>query len=159
MTATRRQLRFETFDEVVRDAENLQANGYDRAGNWDLAQVAGHLAEWLRFPIQGFPSIPLIIRPVLWLVRTTSGRKMREKIIANGFKAGGQTIAKTVPQAGGDPAAAVMALQDSIERFKAYTGEIHPSPVFGAMTKDEAVQLQLAHAAHHLSFLVPHTRS
>ena len=48
-------------------------------------------------------------------------------------------------------------LKEVAERFKAHAGPIHPSPLFGAMTKDEALQLQLTHCAHHLSFLIPHS--
>ena len=33
------------LDEVVRDAEILLAKGYEKAGQWDLAQCANHLAE------------------------------------------------------------------------------------------------------------------
>jgi hypothetical protein len=80
---------------------------------------------------------------------------MREKVAADGFKPGGRTMPETVPAAGGDPAAAVAKLRESVARFKAYAGEIHPSPLFGAMTKEEATRLQLVHCAHHLSFLVP----
>jgi hypothetical protein len=148
-------LSFASLDEVVADAENLQAKGYERAGNWDLAQVCSHLAEWMRFPVEGFPKMPLVLRPVFWLVRATVGKKMRVKIMAEGFSPGGRTMPQTVAQPGGDPAAAVAKLKDAAERFKAHAGEIHPSPLFGAMTKDEALQLQLRHCAHHLSFLVP----
>ncbi len=54
----RRQLRFNDLDEVVRDAETLLAKGYQKAGNWDLAQCCKHLAEWMRFPVEGFPKAP-----------------------------------------------------------------------------------------------------
>src|SRR5262245_49705201 len=154
-TATRRQLTFATLDDVVRDAQNLLVKGYDRAGNWDLAQVCSHLAEWLRFPIDGFPKVPLVLRPVFWLMRTTVGKKMRAKVLAEGFDAGGRTMPQTVFTPGGNANAAVAKLKEVAERFKAYAGPIHPSPLFGAMTKDEALQLQLKHCEHHLSFLVP----
>ena len=157
MAVERRKLAFASLDEVAADAENLLARGYDRAGNWDLAQVAGHVAEWLRFPIEGFPKAPLLIRPVLWLMRVTAGRKMRDKILAEGFGAGGRTMPETVPPAGGDEAAAVARLKEVVARWKSHAGEVHPSPLFGAMTKDTALRLQLKHAAHHLSFLVPRT--
>jgi hypothetical protein len=44
---------------------------------------------------------------------------------------------------------------EGVERLKAHTGAIIPSPFFGPMSKDECVGLQLVHCAHHLSFLVP----
>jgi hypothetical protein len=153
----RRKLTFASLDEVVADAENLLAKGYDKAGNWDLAQVCSHLAEWMRFPIDGFPKVPLVLRPMFWLMRVTVGKSMRVKILKGGFDAGGRTMPQTVAQPGGDVAAAVAKLKETAERFKAHAGPVHPSPLFGAMTKDEALQLQLKHCEHHLSFLVPHS--
>jgi hypothetical protein len=151
----RRTLTFATLRDAIADAENLLAVGYDRAGNWDLAQVCGHLSEWLRFPLDGFPKVPLLLRPVLALVRATIGRNLRAKVLANGFDAGTRTLPQTVFAAGGNDAAAVAKLKEIAERFEAHAGPIHPSPLFGAMTKDEARALQLRHLAHHLSFLVP----
>jgi hypothetical protein len=155
MPVERRKLTFATLDEVAADAESLLAKGYDRAGNWDLAQVAGHVAEWLSFPIEGFPKVPLLLRPVMWMMKVTAGKKLLAKTLANGFDAGGRTMPQTVPPPGGDAAAAVARLKDVVARWKAHAGEVYPSPLFGAMTKDTALQLQLKHAAHHLSFLVP----
>lgn len=154
----RRPLRFASLDEVVRDAEGLLANGYEKAGNWDLAQAAGHLAEWMRFPVEGFPKAPAPIRAVFWVLRKTIGRKkLLTYIETNSFPAGKPTMPQTVPPPGGDARAAVEKLKQSVERLKGYTGEIVPSPLFGRMTKEEAVGMQLVHAAHHLSFLIPKT--
>jgi hypothetical protein len=155
MAVERRRLSFATLDDVAADAENLLAKGYDKAGNWDLAQVAGHVAEWMRYPIEGFPKPPLFVRPLLWLMKATAGKKMRDRILAEGFSPGGPTMPATVPPPGGNAAEAVARLRSVVERFKAYTGAVHPSPLFGAMTKETALALQLKHAAHHLSFLIP----
>jgi hypothetical protein len=130
--------------------------GYEKAGNWDLAQVVGHLAEWMRFPVEGFPKAPAPIRAIFWVLRKTVGRKKLLTYITTGsFPAGKPTMPETVPPPGGDPGQAVAKLRLSVDRLKAYTGTIVPSPLFGAMTKDEAVRMQLVHCAHHLSFLVP----
>jgi hypothetical protein len=155
MAVERRKLSFTTLDEVAADAENLLAKGYDKAGNWDLAQVAGHVAEWMRFPIEGFPKPPLFIKPMLWLMKVTAGKKMLEEILADGFTPGGRTMPETVPPPGGDPAEAVAKLRSAVEGWEAHTGEVYPSPLFGAMNRETALALQLRHAAHHLSFLVP----
>jgi hypothetical protein len=157
MPVERRKLTFSSLDDVVRDAESLLAKSYDKAGNWDLAQVCLHLTEWMRFPTDGFPKVPVVLRPVFWLMRVTVGKKMRAKILKGGFDAGGRTMPQTVFAPGADATAAVAKLKEVAERFKAYTGPIHPSPLFGAMNKDEALELQLKHCAHHLSFLVPKT--
>ena len=152
----RRELRFDSLDDVVRDAEHLLAVGYDRAGNWDLAQCCTHLAEWMRFPIDGFPKPPLPIRALLWVARHTVGKaKFREYVGGGRMPTGKPTMPQTVAAPGGDAAAAVVKLRQAVERFKAHAGDVHPSPLFGAMNKDEATRLQLVHCAHHLSFLVP----
>jgi hypothetical protein len=153
---TRRKLTFGTLDEVSRDAENLFAVGYDKAGNWDLSQVCGHIADWMTFPIAGFPKAPLPIRMMLGMVRVTLGKGMFRKYLTNGMPAGKPTMPQSVHQPG-DEKAAVARLKEAVERMKAHTGPIHPSPLFGKMTKSEAVQLQMVHCAHHLSFLVPKT--
>lgn len=155
MTVARRELRFGSFDEVVGDAEHLLAAGYEKAGSWDLAQVCGHLAEWLRYPLDGFPPAPLPIRVMLRVVRATMGRGLYEKYVRDGMPAGKPTMPASIPPAGRDPSEAVAALRAAVERFTAYAGELHPSPLFGRLSKDEATKLQLTHAAHHLSFLVP----
>jgi hypothetical protein len=152
----RRPLVFNDLDEVVRDAEALLAGGYEKAGNWDLAQLAGHLAEWLRFPVEGFPKAPAPIRAVFWVIRRLFGRKkLLTYLETKSFPAGKPTFPETVPPTGGDPREAVEKLRRSVERLKGHTGPIVPSPLFGDMTRDEAVRMQLVHAAHHLSFLVP----
>jgi len=50
---------------------------------------------------------------------------------------------------------AVERLRNAISRLADYQGVIYPSPLFGPLTYDELVALQLAHCAHHLSLLVP----
>jgi hypothetical protein len=156
MGTARRDLTFATLDDAARDAEHLLAVGYERAGNWDLAQVCGHLTEWLRYPLDGYPKAPLVICPLLWLAKVTVGRSMRDEILRTGkFRSGGRTMPETVPQPGGDSAAAVARFQETAARFQAHAGGFDPSPLFGQMTRDEWLRLNLAHCAHHLSFLVP----
>ena len=156
MTVVRRDLRFESLDAVVRDAEHLLASGYEKAGNWDLTQVCDHLADWMGFQIDGFPKPPAPIRAMLWVMKKTIGRKKLLQYLADkSFPAGKPTMPQTVHAAGGDAKAAVGRLKQNAERLQAYTGPIVPSPLFGPMTKEEAVGMQLVHAAHHLSFLIP----
>jgi Protein of unknown function (DUF1569) len=152
----RRQLRFTNLDAIVQDAETLLAKGYEKAGNWDLAQCCQHLAEWMRFPVEGFPKAPLPIRGMLWMMKKTVGpKKLQAYLKDGGFPPGKPTAPQTVQAAGGDAKIAIENLKRSVERLKEHTGAIIPSPFFGPMSKDECVGLQLVHCAHHLSFLVP----
>ena len=151
----RRTLTFATPDDAVRDAEHLLAVGYEKAGNWDLPQCLDHLTAWLTYPVDGFPRMPLLLRPVFALVRATLGRGMLTKYLREGMPAGKPTIPQSVGVSGGDPAAALGRFRAAAERFAAHGGDYLPSPLFGPLTRDEALKVQLAHCAHHLSFLVP----
>ncbi|MBL8867280.1 MAG: DUF1569 domain-containing protein [Planctomycetia bacterium] len=151
----RRPLRFDSLAEVVRDAENLLANGYDKAGNWDLGQCANHLAYWLTCPIDGFGKAPLVAQAFLWFARNTVGPGQLKKILANGFPPGGMTDPASVKPSDGNDAAAVQKLKTAVARFEAHDGPIVPSPFFGPMDKDTNRKLQQVHCAHHLSFLIP----
>jgi hypothetical protein len=43
--ASPRTLSFPDLDAVVREADALRVGGYERAGQWDLAQICGHVAD------------------------------------------------------------------------------------------------------------------
>lgn len=152
----RRELAFKDLDEVIADIENLRAKGYDKAGKWNLAQICGHVSEWMRFAIDGYPPNGCVIGSILWMMKVTLGKKvLRNTIRTNKMPAGGPTNPSTVAPADSDETAAIEKLKGVIARFRAHTGEYHPSPLYGSWTRDECLKLNLVHAAHHLSFLVP----
>ena len=152
----RRHLTFASLDAVVRDVEELAAKGYEKTGNWDLAQMCNHLVEWIKYPLDGYPKIPLFIRPVVWLMKVTVGKRTGRALIeGRGMKPGTQTLPQTVFPGGQDEAAAVANYKAVVERWKAHTGPLHVSPLFGTLTRDEWNRAQCGHAAHHLSLLVP----
>jgi hypothetical protein len=154
----RRQLDFHDFDAVIRDVESLAAVGYERCGRWELAQVCRHLAEWLRFPLDGYPKPPAPIRLMLWTLRKTIGKRELRKILeSRQMPGGGPTLPETVPSSGGNEAEAVEDLRRIIARFRAHDGPFYPSPLFGQLGAEDCTQLQLIHCAHHLSHLVPKT--
>jgi len=152
----RRRLTLPNLDAVLADIENLRSKGYDRVGNWNLAQVCGHMAEWIRFPMDGFPKAGCAMGAVLGLMRMTIGAHLRKKILRTGkLPANGPTLKETVPPSDLDEATAVQRLTAEIERFKPYTGDLHPSPLLGRMDKQTWERIQVVHCAHHLSFLIP----
>lgn len=154
--AIRRTLKFDTLDAAVADAENLLAEGYDKTGQWSLGQCCGHLADWLGFAMDGFPRAPMPIRMMLWTARHTIGPAKLKQYLANGDMGTGKpTMPQSVPAAGGDDAAGVAKLRETVDRANRFAGTPLPSPLFGPMDRDTWVKLNCVHAAHHLSFLVP----
>ncbi len=153
----RRQLKFENWDQV-RSELDILLQGYEPAGNWNLAQICLHLRDWLSFPMDGFPVAPPPMRWLLSLMRVTVGKSQLNKILASGrMPAGGPTMPTTVHTEADakQDAQAVADVKGTIARFESFTDNIHPSPIFGPMDKPTAEQLQLIHFAHHLSFLLP----
>jgi Protein of unknown function (DUF1569) len=153
---TRRELRFSSLDAAVADAEMLLARGYDRAGNWSLGQCAGHMANWLTYPLDGFPPLPLFLKPIFWIVRTTSANKILDKVIREQkMQPGAATAPPSVPAATVNDQAEVERFKSAVIRWNNFSGDYIPSPLFGKQSKERFTALHLVHAAHHLSFLVP----
>ena len=153
--AHREPLRFENLEEAISYIDSLLEHGYEQVGKWNLAQCCEHLNHWITFPMDGFPNPGPLMGVVLWLMKSTVGKSMLKSILHNGFKEGTPTMPMTV--AGSDVAddqAKFEQLKMSINKFNKFDGPIQASPLFGEMSKDIAIQLQLRHFEHHLSFLV-----
>ncbi|MDR3619845.1 MAG: DUF1569 domain-containing protein [Paludisphaera borealis] len=155
-TFSRRVLDYRDWPAVIADVERLGRDGYSKVGRWDLSQTCDHLADWLTFPLDGFPPTPAPIRLMLWTLGKLVGRKALRKTLATRSMPGGApTIPVTVHQSGGNAAEAVERLRTAISRFQAHSGKFYPSPIFGHLDRETISQLQLIHCAHHLSFLAP----
>ncbi len=151
----RRTLSFDNLDAAVADARHLMVAGYTRAGNWSLGQVCGHLALWVRYPLDGFPHMSVPVRAVLWGLRNSIGKAKKVEYLAGIMPAGKPTLPMTVPPADADDVAGVTEYEAAVERLKKLTDTPHPSPLLGPVTRDELERLTCVHAAHHLSFLIP----
>lgn len=152
----RTELRFQTLDEIKSDVETLQRAGYSAHGKWDLSQMCEHLADWMTYPLDGFPPMPWFVRCLIGTMRTLRGKAIYRQFVASQRMA---TNSPTAPQSVHSPnpnaADSVQRLVQSIDRLKSHRGDILPSPLFGALNKEELIALQKAHCAHHLRFLTP----
>jgi hypothetical protein len=152
----RRTLHFSTIDDALAEAERLVAaereGRLDRAGNWALGQTLGHLATWASFALDGYPDA--VRAP--WLVRAIA-RILKNRIITGGMRPGmklGRLPGGTV---GLEPLPADEGLarfRAALERLRA-TAPTEPNPVFGPLTHDQWIQLNLRHAELHLGFQIP----
>ncbi len=151
-----RQLRFQSLDEVVQDVDHLASSGYSRGGNWSLGQASGHLAQWASFPMDGFPKPPLPIRMIFSLLKVTGmTKRMAENIFKEGFKPGTPTFKPTVPPSSIGDQEGIDQLKSVYERMKSFEAKLHPSPLFGEMSRADFEKATLLHADHHLAFLKP----
>ena len=151
----RRQLRFTDFEQVIRDAEHLLAVGYDRAGKWDLSQVCNHLTEWARYPLDGFPKLPWWLKPIFAIVKVTMLPKLERQMREEKKMPAGMGTAPMTVFPPSDPQEAVANLAKQLRRYAGHTEPMHPSPLRGLLSKEDWIDSQLVHCAHHLSFLVP----
>jgi hypothetical protein len=151
-----RQLRFETIDDAVAEAERLviaeREGRLDRAGNWPLGQTLGHLATWASFAFDGYPAsvhAPLPIRMIL--------RMMRGRILNKGMMTG----VKVGRAPGGTLGLDAMDAEEGLRRFRAALERLRttapsiPNPAFGRLSHEQWIQLNLRHAELHLGFQVP----
>jgi hypothetical protein len=146
----RREIDFRSSEEVRRDIDRLCQGGYERAGQWDLGQVCGHLAITLEESITGYPDRwPWLMRR---LVRWFALKSLfRTRKIRTGLK----IPSRYVPPAAVDETAAKDQLRVAIAKVEQHAGEFAPHPFLDRLTPEQWRQLHLIHCAHHLSFLIP----
>lgn len=147
----RRTLDFRDFDAVLADVDALAGRGYDRAGNWNLAQVCDHLAKSMAESIDGFSfKFPLLLRWVPPLIRWWFKKRIFGKRTFPSVSAPDPLKPADVP----DEADALARFRREIARVRT-ADKFARSPFFGWMTAEEWRDLHLVHASHHLGFLVP----
>ncbi len=151
----KRDLTFDQLDDIVVDTRRL-LSGYRRNGNWTLGQTCSHIADWMQFPLDGFPKPPLFMRVMFGIMKYTVAPGMKKKILRDGFKGGMPTAPETVPDADAMPdSQGVEKLEKIIARLKTFQGELHPSPLFGPVDSETHLKVSMLHAAHHLGYLEP----
>ena len=154
----RRKLHFANIDEALAEAERLASADREgrvvRAGNWSLGRTLGHLATWANFAFLGYPAevrAPLPVRLIL--------RAFRGTILNKGMMSGVR-IGK-VPE--GTVGVDELSTEEGLTRFRSAMERLKRerpaliNPVFGELTHDQWIQLNLRHAELHLSFQVPQT--
>ncbi len=151
-----RRAKFQNFNDMLADVDAMLQSGYTRHGNWTLGQACSHIADWMRFPLDGFPKVPLPMRAIMWVMKHTVAPGMRRKILAEGFQGGMPTAPVTVPRAEEvTDQQGAEKLRETVDRLLSYDGPLQPSPLFGPMDKPTLIQVSLLHAEHHLSYLAP----
>ena len=153
----RRTLRFDTIDDALAEAERLAAAEREgrlrRAGNWTLGQTLGHLAAWANFALDGYPDSIRPPGPVRAILRLFKGRVLK-KGMTPGMRLGRHLPEGTVGTDVVPTEEGLRRFRDALRRLRATVPTID-NPVFGKLTHEEWVQLNLRHAELHLGFQVP----
>jgi hypothetical protein len=88
-----RQLTFTDFSQVLAELDCLHRGGYERLGQWDLAQICDHLAFFIRESLDGFTF------RVPWLIKILFGRLVLWRILKSGrIRSGATTPQKPLPR-------------------------------------------------------------
>ena len=148
----RRTVHYETFDDLLRDAETLAAGEVRSLGNWSLGQTLAHLGKAMSGSVDGEPF------DVPWWVKLLGRLYLRRRLINGPFPAGfqlprGVREKLVVDHISTEEGMAI--LREGIERLRSTDKRLPGHPVAGPMTTEDWDRLHLRHAEMHMSFLLP----
>ncbi len=145
-----RRLVFKDFSEVLAEVDRLHQYGYQKAGQWNLAQNCDHLSFFFKGCLDGFQF------KVPWVFKKVFGKMVLNRILQSKSMSRGKfTPQKPLPSPDVNEAEAVARFKDLVERFRIHQGDYHDSPFFGHLTREQWHELNLIHCQHHLGFLIP----
>lgn len=147
---TRRQLRFESLNEIIAEAERLSKMPIRLHGNWSYGQILEHMATAIDCYYEGLPF------KTSWFMRYLVMPLIKNRILTKGMPSGIR-----LPKEAGVLIPDPVEIQPALEHLKRAIGRLKeesprkPSPFFGDMAPQEWVALTLRHAELHLSFVSP----
>jgi hypothetical protein len=152
----RRRLRFEDFAAALQDADSLvdaeRRGALRTTGNWTLGQALGHIAFWVRAPLDGYPPTPtppFILRLIIPL--------MKSYFLNKGLPAGARLPGVAGGTVGIEPMDTDRALAELRTAYDRLSHETPAklNPVLGKLSHDDWIKLNLRHAELHQSFFHP----
>ncbi len=148
-TPARPDLKFDSLDAMLGDAERLKASGYEQAGQWTLGMILDHLAKTMSLPFQPGRSLPW---PASALARAAVHAFAKRDVYPTMVRFPAMKSQRPTPDV--DLATAYDAFRSSAERLKGL-GDTLVCPPLGRLPTADFVAVQRLHGAHHLSFLRP----
>lgn len=149
----RRTLRFDSIDALLADAVALadadRAGRLIQLGNWPLGTAINHLAVWIEFAFDGAPV------KVNWFLRLIGplAKRLLDQPLHPGFRFGSVE--------GGTLGIESKPADEAMERLRAAMDRLkreaptRPNELFGRLTHEQWITLQLRHGELHLSFFKP----
>ena len=148
----RRPLQFDCLRDSVTEIRRLNESGYTKAGNWDLGQMCQHLSKTTRIAIEGAPfNLPFFLKPIArWLLsdKIMKGQPTGLPLI---------TVREFQPESNPDAGEAIDEYEALVNQVLDEKTKLLPQhPVFGKFEEHQWKKFFAWHAAHHLSYLIPH---
>ena len=148
----RRKLRFESLDDILREAEQMAARPHRTTGKWTYGQILRHLAKGCDACFDGFGDPTF----VPWWARWFIAPLMKKRFLSETMRAGIKVppnVTTLMPEVEVSVDEALMHLRKALDRFTSEEPS-QPHPFLGRLrNKDEYVALVLRHSELHLSFV------
>lgn len=146
----RRTLAYQSYAELLADAEHAAEGPTRLLGNWSAGQIFRHLARAYNGSIDGLPgTFPFWMRVMAGFFKSR---------LINGAMPAGLKPPRDLAEAVIPPATStedgLAELREAIARLEKEPNRAR-HPVFGQLSREEWDRLNLNHAALHMSFLVP----
>lgn len=147
----RRQLKFNTLDDILDDVERLYQGKVRSLGNWSPGQNLKHLTILMVGCLDGIDvKVPFLTRIAVSL--------MKGRILTKPMSPGLQ-----LPKAAAALLPAETSWEEGVQGIRAALMRMkteaprHAHPVLGTLGREQWDQLHCRHCELHLSFLVPET--
>ena len=147
----RRTLYFESYNDLLQDAESLALGEVAMLGNWTLGQVFLHLARSMHASIDGLEVAASGWRRLI--VRMLYGRQLLLGPMPPGLRLPAEAAGVLLPE----PISiddGLASLREAVQRLSFET-ERASHPILGELSLDEWDSFHLRHAELHLSFALP----
>jgi len=150
--AQRRDVHYDSYDDLLADAERLVSGDVQTVGNWTLGQILKHLAQSLNSSIDGTDmKFPWLMKKIFPLF--VNKEKMLNNPLPPGFKIPKKGEAQFSPDPSVSTAEGLASLRAAIERCRTETSRAE-HPAFGQLTREEWDKMHLRHAELHMSFAI-----
>jgi len=149
--AERRELSFQSLDEVSAEVERLASGDVRVTGAHSFGQILNHLAltHDVTTGLKQAPPPPFFMKLLLPLMKRMV---INSKPLKPGIKLPAKGESFFWPSKEFDIPTALQHFCDSVQNYQR-NGPLEKHPFFGNLTREENNELQCRHAALHLSFV------
>jgi len=144
----RRQLHFESLDELLADAERVATPTAHVSGNWTIGQIIHHLAEAMHKSFDGYEQLA---SPEMQRIASRRRPKMLSEGLPTGIKLEGD-MSRYTPPPEATLETALERMRSAMDRSRQEFMDVE-HPFLGKMDHEQWTQFHCRHAELHLSFV------